>query len=370
VEGKIRKRSLGEGGEGAFFPRCFAWRTREYMAIQERAARGARPAAPSRMAAPGAQATAPVPGRGWTEASLALMVLVWAVNFSVVKWALATFDPLGFNALRFVLASVFVYAVLRWQGPLRLPARRDMLRLALLGMVGNVLYQMGFIFGLDLTRAGNASVVMALTPLFIALLSWRVGHEQPGRLTWFGGACSVLGVALVSRTALALEGSSALLGDLILVGAGITWACYTVGARSLIERYGSVQVTAWTLWAGTLPLVLFGVPSLRAQPWGEVSVAAWGGLLFSAFLSIGLAYLLWYRGVERLGNTRTSIYSNLTPAVALVVAAVWLGEQLTVFSVIGAAMTIGGVMLVRQDKRGAAPKGGGKTGDRLLPAEV
>jgi drug/metabolite transporter (DMT)-like permease len=294
-----------------------------------------------------------VPGRSWTELSLALMVVVWAVNFSVVKWALAVFDPLGFNALRFVLASAFVYVVLRWQGPIRMPARRDVPRLILLGVVGNVLYQLAFIFGLDLTRAGNASVMMALTPLFIALLSWRVGHEQPGRFTWIGGACSVAGVALVSGTALQLEGTSALLGDLILVGAGMTWACYTVGSRPLIQRYGSVPVTAWTMWSGTVVIALLGVPSLLAQPWGEVSAGAWGGLMFSAFLSIGLSYLIWYRGVERLGNTRTSIYSNLTPAAALVVAAVWLGERLTVFSVLGAAMTIGGVMLVRRDRRGA-----------------
>jgi drug/metabolite transporter (DMT)-like permease len=294
-----------------------------------------------------------VPGRSWTELSLALMVVVWAVNFSVVKWALAVFDPLGFNALRFVLASAFVYVVLRWQGPIRMPARRDVPRLILLGVVGNVLYQLAFIFGLDLTRAGNASVMMALTPLFIALLSWRVGHEQPGRFTWIGGACSVAGVALVSGTALQLEGTSALLGDLILVGAGMTWACYTVGSRPLIQRYGSVPVTAWTMWSGTVVIALLGVPSLLAQPWGEVSAGAWGGLMFSAFLSIGLSYLIWYRGVERLGNTRTSIYSNLTPAVALVVAAVWLGERLTIFSVLGAAMTIGGVMLVRLDRRGA-----------------
>jgi drug/metabolite transporter (DMT)-like permease len=141
------------------------------------------------------------------------------------------------------------------------------------------------------------------------------------------------------------------MGDLILICAAIIWAFYTVGSRPLIERYGSVQTTAWTLWSGALVLALVGMPSLFAQEWGEVDAVAWGGLFFSAFLSIGLAYLVWYRGVERLGNTRTSIYSNLTPAMALVIAAVWLGERLTVFSVVGAAMTIGGVMLVRRDRQ-------------------
>jgi drug/metabolite transporter (DMT)-like permease len=300
-----------------------------------------------------AQATAPAPA-GWTEAGLAMMVLIWALNFSVVKRALDAFDPLGFNALRFLLASAFVYAVLRWHGPIRLPLRRDLPRLIALGVLGNVLYQLAFIFGLNLTRAGNASVMMALTPLFIALLSWRVGHEEPGLWTWVGGAFSVAGVVLVSGAALQLEGTrQALLGDGIMIAAGIVWACYTVGARPLVQRYGSVQTTAWTLWSGSVVLVLLGVPALRTQAWQDVDPIAWGGLFFSAFLSIGLAYLIWYRGVERLGNTRTSIYSNLTPAVALVIAAFWLGERLTLLAVIGAAMTIGGVMLVRSDNRRA-----------------
>lgn len=302
-------------------------------------------------AAPGAQAGGPVPPRGWTEAGLAAMVLIWAVNFSVVKRALAAFDPLGFNALRFVLASAFVLAVLRAQGPLRWPARHDVPRLLLLGVVGNVLYQLAFIFGLDLTRAGNASVMMALTPLFIALLSWLAGHERPGPRTWAGGLCSVTGVALVSRSALQLEGASTLLGDVIMIGAGVVWALYSVGSRPLVRRYGSVPTTAWTLWSGAVVLALLGIPSLVAQDWAAVDAVAWGGLVFSALLSIGLAYLIWYRGVERIGNTRTSIYSNLTPAVALVVAAVWLGERLTALSVLGAALTIGGVMLVRSDPR-------------------
>ncbi len=300
---------------------------------------------------PGAEAAAPVPARGWTEAVLAGMVVIWGVNFSVVKWALAEFAPLGFNALRFSIASLFVLAVLRAQGPLARPLRSDVPRVLLLGLGGNVLYQLGFIFGIDLTRAGSAALMLALTPLFIAVLSAWTGDERPGLFTWLGGLVSVLGVALVSGSSLALEGGArALLGNGILVAAAFTWACYTVGARPLIQRYGSVQTTAWTLWVGAVGIFLLGVPSLIAQNWAAVSGAAWGGLFYSALLGIGLAYLIWYRGVERIGNTRTAIFSNLTPAVALGVSAVWLGERLTPLTIVGALFTIGGVMLVRADR--------------------
>jgi drug/metabolite transporter (DMT)-like permease len=298
----------------------------------------------------GAEATGPVPGWGWTETSLLAMVLVWGTNFAVVKRTLQAFEPLAFNGLRFVIASAFVAAVLRAQGPIALPDRRDVPRLVAVGVLGNVVYQVAFISGLASTHAGHASVVLALSPMFTALLSRFTGHEQPGPRTWTGAAASILGIALVTSTSRGSDAPpGALLGDLVLVGAAFLWACYTVASQPLVRRYGSVPTTAWTLWIGTPPLLLIGIPSLARERWGAVSAGAWGGLLFSACLSIGAAYLIWYRGVERIGNTRTAIFSNLTPLVALGVSALWLGERPPPIALLGVVLTLGGVAWVRTD---------------------
>ena len=85
-----------------------------------------------------------------------LLVVIWGVNFAIVKWALISFDALGFNALRFLIASILVLVVLRREGPLGWPDRKDIPWLVVLGLIGNTLYQFGFILGLDRTRAGNA----------------------------------------------------------------------------------------------------------------------------------------------------------------------------------------------------------------------
>jgi multidrug transporter EmrE-like cation transporter len=77
-----------------------------------------------------------------------------------------------------------------------------------------------------------------------------------------------------------------------------------------------------------------------------VDATAWAGLLYSAFLSIGLAYLLWYRGVERIGGARTAVFSNVTPVVALITGWLWLGEALTPLGIAGAAMVLAGLMTV------------------------
>ena len=195
----------------------------------------------------GAEATAPVPGWGWTETALSVMVFVWGVNFAVVKHALASFQPLAFNALRFAIASVLVFGVLRFRGELvTLPERRDVPRIILLGLLGNVVYQMCFILGLNRTGAGHASVILALTPILTAFLSMLTGHERPGPRTWGGASLSIAGIALVSGAAIRLEGRDALVGDAILVTACIMWSCYTMGARPIMRRYSSVRTTAYT----------------------------------------------------------------------------------------------------------------------------
>ena len=302
-----------------------------------------------------AEASGPVPGWGWTETSLATMVLIWGVNFPIVKSALASFQPLAFNAIRFALASVLVLLVLLARGEAGLPARRDLPRIVALGLLGNVAYQMCFIIGLSRTPAGHAAVVLALTPVCIALLSTLTGAERPGPRTWGGALLSVIGIGLVTGAGLRVSGREALLGNAILLGACITWALYTVGARPIVARYGSLQATAWTLWVGTVGLLAVGAPALRRQAYAELPAAAWAGLLFSAAFAIALAYLIWYRGVERIGNTRTAIFSNLTPVVAMAAAALLLGERPGPAALLGAAMTLTGVMIVRSDPGAAAP---------------
>jgi len=296
-----------------------------------------------------AEATGPVPGWGWTETALSLMVLVWGLNFAVAKHALGQFEPLAFNAIRFCIASVFVFAVLLAQGELTWPDPEDVLRMVGLGLLGNVLYQGCFVLGLARTPAGSASLILAVSPVMTALLSALAGHERPGWRTWIGAAVAIAGVALITGTGISLGSRREAVGNLILVFAAAAWAAYTVSARPMVRKYGSVRTTAWTMWVGTVGLVLLGSPALARQDWGRVTPLGWGSLAFSAVFAIGLAYLIWYRGVERIGNTRTAIFGNLTPVVAMVAAAVLLHEKPSHWALLGAALTLGGVMIVRSD---------------------
>jgi len=291
-----------------------------------------------------------------TNLVLLLMVLIWAFNYSVVKAALAELPPLAFNALRFPLASLVVLAALRRAGAVPVPRREHRVRIVMLALVANVVYQLLFIFGMDRTRAGNASVLLAGTPVLTALFSAWAGHERLSGPAWIGVSGTVLGMALIVASGGGELGFGAdtLAGDLLMIGASVAWALYTVGAREMIAEYGPVSVTAWTLWIGSLGLLLLGAPALARLDWGAVSPAAWGGVVYAGGLGIGLAYLIWNTGVHRIGNTRTAMYSNLVPVVALVVAWAWLGERPLLWQVVGATVIIGGITLARPARDSAA----------------
>jgi drug/metabolite transporter (DMT)-like permease len=281
------------------------------------------------------------------------MALIWGVNFPVIKATLDEIPPLGFNALRFSLAALTVFLILRARGGISWPERADWPRVLGLGILGNLVYQGFFIFGIDATLAGNASILLATTPVWTLVLSTARRHESHGPLVWFGVLATLAGMVLVvvgGTVSLGFEGGT-LKGDLLMVGAAITWSTYTVGSRNLVRKYGSLPVTAWTLWVGAAGLTLLGLPTLMAAPPVDASPMAWSGVAYSGVLAIGLAYILWYRGVQRIGNARTAVYSNLTPIVALLVAWIWLGETPTMMQVGGAGIVLAGLSLARLSGR-------------------
>jgi drug/metabolite transporter (DMT)-like permease len=286
------------------------------------------------------------------ELGLLLLVLIWAVNFSVIKIGLASIPPYGFNALRFPLAALLLAVVLLNSGRLTLPDPGDRVRILVLGVIGNFLYQLLFISGLARSRAGNASVILNLSPVFIAAGTAWLGHERIRPAAWVGIAIAILGITLVvgSGDAGLGFGTETLVGDLLMIGASLVWAIYTVGVRDLVLKYGSVFVTSWTLWAGAVLLLLVGIPDLTHL--GDVQPVAWWSVVYAGFLGLGVSYLLWYRGVQALGNTRTAAMGNLVPLLTIVIAWPMLGEVPNVWQVTGALVVIAGVTLVR---RVAAP---------------
>ena len=296
--------------------------------------------------APGHPTAVSGPGVWLTDASLFLMALIWGVNFVVVKFATGVLPPLPFNAMRVSLAAVTLMIVASFRGT-PWPDRRRVFALLGLGVLGNGVYQMFFINGVNLTRAGDAALLIAATPAFIALIGRALGIERIGGKGWAGILLSIAGIALVSGGAALAQTRSALIGDLLILGGALCWAFYTVMLKPLMSDVDGIKLSALTMVGGAVALDIVTFPAMLATSWSTAPVAAYGAMLFSGIGALVIAYLFWYRGVRIIGPTRTAMYSNLQPIVAVLLAWAVLGELPTAWQGVGAASIISGLVLAR-----------------------
>lgn len=282
-----------------------------------------------------------------TELSLVAMAVIWGVNFSVVKYGTQVMEPIAYNTLRMVVGCVVLLGI-AYLRPGRRPSAADRSRLMLLGVLGHCVYQILFVQGIALTRAGTASLVVAASPAVVALVARGFGHERLPVRAVGGIALSIAGVVLVLGGTVTADGARHLVGDLMILGAVVVWAFYTTGLVPLTQRVAPTHIAAWTLVGGVVPLVVLASPALWRTEWTAVTALTWSAVAYSGLLAMVVAYLVWYRGVREIGPTRTAMFANLQPLVAVLVAWAALGEVPTAFQGAGAGAVLGGLYLARR----------------------
>jgi drug/metabolite transporter (DMT)-like permease len=274
--------------------------------------------------------------------------LIWGLNFGVTKLAIGQMPPLTFTAVRFAAASVLLWLILRWtEGPGTLP-KGALLRLILLGVVGNTLYQLSFILGLAHTAATNSALILSTVPTVVAVLAGILGLERITPRMRLGIALGTVGVVLVIAAHGIDLSPGTLLGDLLTVLGVLCWAGYTVGLRSVPAGVSPLRVTTVTTLAGMPGLLLAGLPGVLRQDWKAIPLTAWAALAYATLFSLVVAYLLWNRSVKAVGGTRTAIYMCMTPLVAAGGAWLLLGERPHPMQGVGAMLIVAGVWLTRR----------------------
>jgi drug/metabolite transporter (DMT)-like permease len=297
------------------------------------------------------------------DALLLLMAVIWGTNYAIIKHAFREIDPQAFNAIRMIVAStVFVVIILavrtrpagrRAEGsfgsifytpsPI---SGRDWLGLAALGLAGQCLYQYLFVGGLAATSVSNAALILAFTPVIIAMVSAAIGEERVTAMHWLGALLSLGGIYLVVGRGMSVSGSS-LRGDLTMFAAVCCWAIYTMGSRPLMIRHSPVAVSGLSMAIGTAFYLPAVASHIRAVKWGAVSAGTWVAAVYSALFALCVSYTIWYAAVREIGSARTSAYSNIVPIVAMAAAVIFLGEPLDPRKVAGTAAVLVGVALTR-----------------------
>lgn len=281
-------------------------------------------------------------------ACIAIALLTWSSAYAAIAYALASFTPGEVAFARLAIASL-CFAVMLVARRTPLPPRRDWPALFALGLIGLTLYHVSLNWAETRIASGTASIIICLAPAATAALSaWWI-RERLSLRTWTGLAIALAGTVLVVlASGKQVEVDPRALLVLVCVLAS---AVYFVGQRPLSLRLGTLTVTAFTFFAGTLGCLPFvgGLPqALHAAPWSHLAALLWLGVAPSF-----LGYLTWNVAVKRASATRVSSFIYLSPPIALVIGWLWLGEVPSAMELVGGAVVIGGVVLANLRRRPA-----------------
>ncbi|HEU4919140.1 MAG TPA: DMT family transporter [Candidatus Limnocylindrales bacterium] len=289
----------------------------------------------------------PVAERRLAELAVVGVMVLWGGNFIVVKSAVAQLPPVGFTFLRFVLAALTLLVLLRWrEGTIRLP-RRDLIAIMALGALGFGVYQILWTTGLTSVAAGDSALLIAATPIFVAVLAVVARSDVLTPLKLAGVLVSFAGVAIVIASGPGLSLGGSLVGEAMTLAAAACWGVYTAFAAPYLRRHSPLMATTWATVAGTIVLAPIAVAQLAAVdplPLGpDVAFA----VVYSGFLAAGISNVIVLNGVRVVGPTRTAALQFLVPALAVVFAAIFLAEEIRPGQVLGGVVIVAGVMLTR-----------------------
>ncbi len=279
-----------------------------------------------------------------------LVIVIWGITNTFVKLALRETDPMTFLGIRTILTSLYMFFLL-WIIEKKVSIRRgDLGSFLWVGFLGYTLFQFFYTIGFYYTTASSAAMILSTSPLYGVILSIVWGGEKAGRGVWAGILISILGVAIIisGGTLHSWRQMGSMLGELLIMGAAISFAFYTVFAKPLLLSNSPLKVNAYTGIAGTLFLLPLTYDHLTPSNWASISFTVWAILLFCIIITAGISLTLWYRGVSRIGPTKTQIYQNLVPVTTISSAIPILGETVSLLQVLGAAVAIIGIYIARR----------------------
>ena len=308
---------------------------------------------------PESLAAARAPVHWLAYGALAASMAIVGVYVGLSRLLVAVFPVLLLAWLRFGIAAL---AMLHWlpRSPGEPPlSAHDRRLLFLESLLGNFLFSVCMLYGVALSSAVSAGVVMAAIPAAVALLSRVFLGERIDRRVAAGIACAVAGIAVLatSRGVPANVGSNPALGHLLLVGAVLCEASYVVIGKRLTGQLPARRISAIiNLW-GLVLVTPFGLWAARSFDFGAVALDAWALLVFYAIAASMVTVWLWMTGLKHVPASSAGVFTVLLPVSAAAVGVLLLGEAFRVEQAIALALALLGLLLATWPGRGVTIAG-------------
>ena len=269
-------------------------------------------------------------------------VVAWGMSWVNVRAVLPEVGSGQLGAMRYLIASAVMLPIWLYRGR-PLPGRSDWPTVAALGLFGFCLYNLGINYGERTVNAGTGSMLISCIPVLVILLGVLTGREKVGLLAWLGIILSMGGVVLTAAGS--ATGLTFNLGSLLILGAALCAAIQTLISKSLTQRYAAVDVTTWAIWLGTLGLLPFSHD--LAGTAGRLSGMGWVHLFFLGMVPAALCYTIWSWVLVKLPITTVMSAVYAIPVFSVFFGWLILGEQPSLMTLLGGAVTLAGVAWVQ-----------------------
>lgn len=280
-------------------------------------------------------------------------VIFWGGTWIAGRILAGHLTPYTAAFLRFFFATIFMFfLVCRKTGRIPRCRKNDILPLAFLGLTGVFLYNILFFSGLKTVTAGRAALIIAGTPTFIALGSAVIFKEKFTIAKAAGFLLALVGVSTIighgNPISIITEGAS--FGDLCIIGCVLSWSAYSLAGKPVVKKISPLESVYWSCLFGAAMLL---IPALSHGLIGEALNASpldYGCVLYLALLGTVLGFSWYFEAIRKIGPSKTGIFINLVPVVAIIMGTAMLGEQVDMFLITGGAMTISGVWITNHSR--------------------
>lgn len=287
--------------------------------------------------------------RRTNAAGSALLIMatatLWGTVAVIVKVMVRAIDPALIAFVRMLLGGAALTVALTLTRARIVP--RESWMLVGIGAVGIAFNYLFFTLGLRYTSASAGAMVVQTEVVFLAILSVVLLKEPFGPRKTAGMAIALVGVAIISwngKDLSSLLGSEYLLGNAIIVVGGLFWSFYAYSQKRLAqdrEVLSSLSPIFLLSAAMLLPFAMGSVGGLA-----RLSVVEVLGLLYLGLICTGLAYLFLARGMQGVAASTAGVLTTLMPVSSVILAHIFLGEGLSLYMGVGAALDLGGIILV------------------------
>lgn len=290
-------------------------------------------------------------GQAFSWMLLILANLLWACSYVAAKFALRDTSVTMMNALRMILSALILLPLLIAMRKNLNLTRRDLPQLAILALIGFVVNKIFEYGGLSLTTASDVALLIASESIFTAALSWLLLRERFRLRTGLALALGLFGVYLIVERSLlpnipAGGGALRILGDVMVVLALIFESFYTVRGKALLVKHPPLLITSVAIAGSTIFWIPVASVDIALHGLHPLGLLAWLSIGWLALMSTVIAYLAWFKGLERIDGSAAASTLFIQPLLGTALAIMLLHEQLLPTTIVGGLLILVSVYVI------------------------